>query len=85
MQRNPRDLGSIIRRLKVSIPILNALKLDGYMRQMVLSQLVEMCQKENQQIILPESIRVQTVPDDDFPKIIDAYAGVTPDNIQQVS
>lgn len=43
-----------------------------------------MSYKEGQQIIVPASAQLQVVPDADFPKIIDTFAGVTADNVSEI-
>ena len=78
------SIDEIIRKLKVSIPIMKQLKVDHYMRQVLLTQLIFLNSKHGQSIIVPSGLKVQTVSDQDYGKVMDAFTGVNEDNYEEV-
>ena len=82
--RTSKSADEAIRRLKVSIPIMTQLRLDHHMRQIILAQLLFINNRYGQSIIVPQSMKVQTVPDADYGKVMDAFQGVNEDNHELV-
>ena len=51
----PKDLQTMVARLRTSMPLLQAAKLDIYFRQYLLSQLILMNYHDNKSVVVPRS------------------------------
>lgn len=74
-----------MKRLRVSIPILKQMDLDDVMRQFVLCSLIYKNYSKNQAIFVPANTIIQEIPDEQFNRLIDAYAGVTDENVDELT
>ena len=58
--------------------------MDYMMRQLILTQLIMMQAAEQKVLVLPDTLRRQVVSPENFARLRDAYAGLTPDNLEEV-
>ena len=55
------DVLTLVGRLQTSYPVLRATAVDSALRQLLLSELVSQCFKEEGAVVLPHSLHVHTV------------------------
>lgn len=49
----PTDLATVVKRLRLSVPILKALRIDKHMRHMILSQILSMNRADKEPVTVP--------------------------------
>jgi hypothetical protein len=57
---------------------------DNKLRRLLLAQLAEQTLKEGDSLVLPEALRIQRLPADQFKKFRETLGGLTVENEQQV-
>lgn len=77
-------MGTIVNKLRITYPVLQASKVDSGMRQLVLAELVDQCNRDASSLVIPEGTRVQTVTRDRFNAYKEQLSGLTPQNIAEV-
>ena len=63
---------------------MKAAKMDYMMHQLIMTQLIMMQAVEPKVLVLPDTLRRQVVSPENFARLRDAYAGLTPDNLEEV-
>ena len=56
------DAGTIVRRMKVSLPLLKAADADPALTRLLLNHLLSTCVKKGQTIDVPEGAKVEEIP-----------------------
>ena len=82
--RAPIDLGTVVSRLRLSVPLLQRTLFDQQLRQLVLSSLVAQSVQDGSGIVLPDRAPVQLVSEPVFQQYQDAMAGLNANNMQEV-
>ena len=78
------DVATLVGRLHTSYPVLRATAVDSALRQLLLSELVAQCYREDGAVVLPRNLRVHLVDDDRFAEFKDQLSGLNGDNIPAV-
>jgi hypothetical protein len=55
---DPTSLGKIVDKLRITYPVLQASKMDSGMRQLVLAELIDQCNRDASSLVIPEGTRV---------------------------
>ena len=70
----------VVSRLKTSLPLLAACKLDVYFRQYLLTQLILLNLQEGRGLYVPDTMRIEAISLDSYRKMQALFAGVSSDN-----
>ena len=85
VQKRPQELKDVVSRLRTSLPLLAACKLDVYFRQYLLTQLILLNMQEGRGLYVPDTISVEEISLDSYRKMQALFAGVSSDNALQIS
>ena len=77
-------MATIIKRLRVSLPIMRSTRVDTDMRRLMMATLMQQSQDEGDAVVLPDNLRVQRVPSANFRKYIEMLSGITNENAEEV-
>ena len=78
------NVAHLVSRLHTSYPILRAMATDSALRQLLLSELITKCFREDGAVVLPRTLRVHAVEEDWFIEFKNHLSGLTADNIVAV-
>ena len=78
------NVAHLVTRLRTLYPILHAMATDSALRELLLSELISQCFREDGAVVLPRTLRVHTVEEDWFIKFKNHLSGLTADNIVAV-
>ncbi len=84
-QPKPLDVSTIIKRMRVSYPVMRATRVDSILRQLLLAELVTQVYNEGGSIVLPLGITTSSLPLDNFTKYREALSGLTESNTPAVT
>ena len=78
------DVATLVSRLRTSYPVLRATVVDSALRQLLLSELVAQCYREDGVVVLPRNLRVHAVDDDRFLEFKNQLSGLNAENVTAV-
>lgn len=79
-EKGPIDLDTLVARLRTSLPVMRAAQIDPSLRRLLLSQLTQETWKQGDSIVLPQSMKVQRVPEAAFKAYRETLGGLTTQN-----
>ncbi len=79
-EKGPVDLDTIVARLRTSLPVMRATQIDSPLRRLLLSQLTDQTVKVGDSLVIPESLRIQRVPDAQFKQYRETLGDLTTQN-----
>ena len=77
-------MSALVGRLRTSYPVLRATAVDSALRQLLLSELVAQCFKEEGAVVLPHPLRVHAVDEERFLEFKNRLSGLNTDNVAAV-
>ena len=78
------DVLTLVGRLRTSDPVLRATAVDSALRQLLLSELVSQCFKEEGAVVLPCSLHVHAVDEEHLLEFKNQLSGLNADNVAAV-
>jgi hypothetical protein len=73
-------LERVIARLKISVPILSYAKTDQHLKSLLISQLLKNCLDTQEEVIVPDGLKLVKVDNEEFDKYRGILGGITPRN-----
>jgi hypothetical protein len=83
-QYAPADLQTVVRRLKMSVPVLKYAKVDTNLRMMVLASLLKMSRDLGELVPAPQGLLFHPLTSLQHEKYRQTLGGVTEDNVKEV-
>jgi hypothetical protein len=80
-----QDTGAIVKRVRISYSALRAARVDGALRQLLLSELLTQTYNEGGSVVVPQGMRFQPLPPSEFTKYKETLSGLNSDNAHLVS
>jgi hypothetical protein len=84
-QYAPADLQTVVRRLKMSVPVLKYAKVDKHLRMMVLASLLKMSRDLNELVPAPQGLLFHPMTTLQHDKYRQTLGGITDDNAREVA
>ena len=84
-QYAPADLETVVRRLKMSVPVLKYAKVDAHLRMMVLASLLKMSRDKNKLMPAPQGLLLHPLTSLQHEKYRQTLGGITEDNVKEVT
>ncbi len=75
----------IISRIRISYSALRAARVDGALRQLLLAELITQTYNEGGSLVVPQGMRFQPLPGDQYTRYKEALSGLTSDNAHLVT
>ena len=80
----PHDTRQLINKIRISYPALRASRVDESLRNSLLAELLTQSYNEGKSVVVPQGMRFQPLPPDQFNKYREAMSGLTADNANEV-
>ena len=78
------DIAALVGRLRTSYPVLRATAVDSALRELLLSELIAQCYREDGAVVLPRNLRVHAVDDNRFVEFKNQLSGLNAYNVTAV-
>lgn len=75
----------IISRIRISYSALRASRVDSALRQLLLAELISQTYNEGGSLIVPQGMRFQPLPNEQYTRYKEALSGLNADNAHQVT
>ncbi len=75
----------MLSRIRVSYTALRAAKVDGALRGLLLAELITQLYNEGGALVIPQGLRLQTVPENKYSDYKSALSGLTEGNMGSVA
>ena len=78
------DLGSVVKRLRMTVPVLQQAKVDKHLRMLVLATLLKMAVDAGEVVPAPKGLMIHPLTLSEYEKYLKVLGGVTEDNAKEV-